>query len=68
LPDEVKAEIVKSLKGHFEEEDEGFLHQIVTGDENWVYHYDPEKKKMVCGISPQSSTIAREIQNPSLCW
>jgi hypothetical protein len=49
LPDEVKAERVKSLKGHFEEEGGGFLQWIVTGDENWVHHYDP-KKKMVCGI------------------
>jgi len=45
LPDVVKTERVKSLKGHFEEEDEGFLHQIVTGDENWVHHYDSEKKR-----------------------
>jgi hypothetical protein len=47
LPDEVKAERVKSLKGHIEEEDEGFLHRIVMGNENWVHHYDPgggEKK------------------------
>jgi histone-lysine N-methyltransferase SETMAR len=22
-----------------------FLHQIVTGDESWVYHYEPESKR-----------------------
>lgn len=45
MPDEVKAERVRSLKGHIEEEDEGFLHRIVMGDENWVHHYDPGGKK-----------------------
>ena len=40
----MKAERVKSLKGNFEEEGEGFLQGMVTVDENWVHHYDPEKK------------------------
>jgi hypothetical protein len=30
--------------GRFEEEGEGFLWRIVTGDETWVHHYDPENK------------------------
>jgi len=25
-------------------EGDAFLHQIVTGDESWVYHYEPESK------------------------
>ena len=26
-------------------EGDAFLHQIVTGDESWVYHYEPESKR-----------------------
>jgi len=30
------------LLGHFKEEGEGLLWQIVTGDKTWVLYYDPE--------------------------
>jgi hypothetical protein len=30
---------------HFEAEGEGFLGRIVTGDETWVHHHQPETKK-----------------------
>ena len=26
-------------------EGDAFLHRIVTGDESWVYHYEPESKR-----------------------
>jgi len=29
----------------FEKEGEDFLKKIVTGDENWVHHYDPDNKR-----------------------
>ena len=28
-------------------EGDAFLHQIVTGDESWVYHYEPESKRQL---------------------
>jgi len=30
---------------HHAREGDAFLHQIVTGDESWVYHYEPESKR-----------------------
>ena len=47
LSDEMKAErirISRELLEHFEKEGEDFL-KIITGDETWVHHYDPEKKR-----------------------
>jgi len=47
LSDEMKAErvrISRELLKRFEIEGEDFL-KIITGDETWVHHYDPEKKK-----------------------
>jgi hypothetical protein len=44
----MKAERVivsREVLGRFEEEDEGFLQWIVTGDETWVHRYDPENKR-----------------------
>jgi len=48
LSDEMKAErvhISRKLLEHFEKEGGDFLKKIVTGDETWVHHYDPEKKR-----------------------
>ena len=68
LLDEMKAErarVPRELLGHFEEKGVRFIWLIVTGDETWVHHYDPENKK-VYGILPQRITSTKEIQ--SLCW
>lgn len=43
--DEMEAERVRvsvELLGNFEEEGEEFLQRIVTGEEVWVHHCDPE--------------------------
>jgi hypothetical protein len=45
--DSMKAErvcISQELLQHFENEGDGFLYRIITGDETWVHHYDPENK------------------------
>jgi len=48
LIDEMKAErarVPKELLGHSEEKGVRFIRPIVTGDETWIHHYDPEYKK-----------------------
>ena len=48
LSDGIKAErvcISRELRERFEKEDEVFLKKIITGDEIWVHHYDPENKR-----------------------
>ena len=68
----MKAERIKSLKGHFEEEGEGFLWGIVTGDENWVHHCDPEKKDGLWNTSTKYHQCERNSKPKRLlvksCW
>jgi len=48
LSDEIKAERVRiswELLERFEKEAEDLLKKIITGDETWVHHYDPENKR-----------------------
>jgi len=48
LSDEMKAErvrISRELLERFEKEGEDFLKKIIIGDETYVHHYDPEKKR-----------------------
>ena len=47
LSDEMQAErvrISRKLLKRFEKEGEDFVKKIITGDETWVHHYDPENK------------------------
>jgi hypothetical protein len=44
LTDELKAERIRSFKGNSEEDGEGFLKQIVTGDKTRDHHHDPENE------------------------
>jgi len=46
--DEMKAErgrISRELLERFEKDGEDFLKKIITGNETWVHHYDPENKR-----------------------
>lgn len=48
LTDEMKAnrkQICEQLLTRYEAEGDAFLHRIVTGDESWAHHYDPEMKR-----------------------
>ncbi|GFR70867.1 histone-lysine N-methyltransferase SETMAR [Elysia marginata] len=53
-----KSAICRELLAKFDEDGEDFLRQIVTGDESWVHHYDPESK--------QQSKEYRNKTSPSL--
>jgi hypothetical protein len=39
-----RCRVSRKILGRFEEEGEGLLQWIVTGDETWVHHYDPGNK------------------------
>ena len=40
-----RVQISRELLVKFDEDGKDFLRQIVTGDESWVHHYDPESKQ-----------------------
>jgi hypothetical protein len=37
--------ICSKLLERFDAEEEGFLSWVITGDETWAHHYEPEKKR-----------------------
>jgi hypothetical protein len=39
-----------------------FLHQIVTGDESWVYHYEPEGKRQSMQWKHPSSPATQKFK------
>jgi len=43
-------------------EGDAFLHQIVTGDESWVYHYKPESKRQLIQWKHSSSLASKEVK------
>ena len=59
-----RVKVSRELLDHFEEKGEGFLWWIVTCDEIWVLHYDPENRRPYM----EYLQSIKEIQNQSLCW
>jgi len=47
----------------FTSDPDKFMHQIVTGDETWVHHWDPESKQQAM----QRRCFIKEIQIASIC-
>ena len=59
LSDAIKAErvrISRELLERFEKEGEDFLKKIITGDETWVNHYEPENKRQSMEYGHKEST------------
>jgi hypothetical protein len=43
---ERRVDLCQVLSRRHETEGDGFLQRIVTGDESWVHHFQPETKKV----------------------
>jgi hypothetical protein len=43
-------------------EGDAFIHRIVTGDESWVYHYEPECKKQLMQLKHPSSLANKKFK------
>jgi hypothetical protein len=39
-----RMQVCQDLFNHYEAEGDSFLDRIITGDEMWCYHYEPESK------------------------
>ncbi|GFO29040.1 histone-lysine N-methyltransferase SETMAR [Plakobranchus ocellatus] len=48
--------------GHNNAEGEAFLQPILTGDESWVYHYDPECKALSMEYRHKTSPSPRKFK------
>ncbi|GFS22878.1 LOW QUALITY PROTEIN: histone-lysine n-methyltransferase setmar-like protein [Elysia marginata] len=65
LTDEMKMQrktTCAELLKRYEEEGEEFIQQIVTGDESWVHHYDPESKRQSMEYRHKSSPSPRKFK------
>ena len=65
LTNDMKAERVRvcgELLARYEEEGECFLRRIVTGDESWVHHYDPENKKQSMEFRHKGSPCPKKFK------
>ncbi|GFS04208.1 histone-lysine N-methyltransferase SETMAR [Elysia marginata] len=65
LTDEMKRQrktTCAELLKHYEEEGEEFIQRIVTGDESWVHHYDPESKRQSMEYRHKSSPSPRKFK------
>jgi len=54
------------LKRNREKGDQ-FLLNIVTGDESWIHHFDPEEKRQHA-IQTHFISSPEKIQNSAVCW
>ncbi|GFO49450.1 transposase [Plakobranchus ocellatus] len=50
------------LLERYNAEGEAFLQRILTGDESWVYHYDPESKAQSMECRHKTSPSPREFK------
>jgi len=46
----------------YREEGDNFLQQIVTGDETWIHHYEPESKRQSMQWKHPSSPVAKKFK------
>ena len=46
----------------YREEGDNFLQQIVTGDETWIHHYEPERKRQSVQWKPPSSPVVKKFK------
>ncbi|KAL4121904.1 hypothetical protein QTP88_014324 [Uroleucon formosanum] len=57
-----RVEICRQLLLRFDRERENFLNIIVTGDESWVHHYDPENKRQSMEFHHKTSPAPKKFK------
>ena len=57
-----RVQICRELLAKFDEDGEDFLRQIVSGDESWVHHYDPESKQQSKEYRHKTSPSPKEFK------
>lgn len=60
-----RVEICQRLLDRYNNEGEEFLNRIVTGDETWVHHYDPESKRQSMEWKHPNSPATKKFKTPA---
>jgi histone-lysine N-methyltransferase SETMAR len=67
----IRVECSQKLLNRYHQEGEQFLLKIVTGDETWVHHYDPEEKRQSMeyrlSLLPSSKSSRFSLLQERLC-
>jgi hypothetical protein len=62
-----RVESCEELLKRYREEGGQFLLNIVTGDESWIHHFDPEEKQQSMQYRHASCPRLKKIQNSAIC-
>ena len=54
--------VSKYLLSLYEDDPEEFMHRVVTIDETWIHHLDPETNNRVCNGSTLAQPILRNLR------
>ena len=57
-----RVEICDELLKRYREEGDQFLLNIVTGDESWIHHFDPEEKRLSMQYRYTSSSCPKKFK------
>jgi len=57
-----RVEICEELLKHYREEGDQLLLNIVTGDESWIHHFDPEEKRLSMQYRHTSSPCSKKFK------
>jgi histone-lysine N-methyltransferase SETMAR len=60
-------EICEELLKRYHEEGDQFLLNIVTRDESWIHHFDPEEKRLSTQYGYTSSPRPKKFKNSAVC-
>lgn len=58
----VRLNICQELKRRYQEEGEAFLERIVTCDETWIHHFEPESKRQSMEWKHVSSPVRKKFK------
>lgn len=61
-----RVDICRQLLFRYNREKEDFLNIIVTGDESWVHHYDPENKRQSMEFRHKTSPCPKKFKVQAL--
>ena len=63
---EHRIQVCQDLLNQYEAEGDSFLDRIITGDETWCHHYEPESKWQVQGVATCEFPFEEKVQDAAL--
>ena len=61
-----RVEVCEELLKRYREKEDQFLLNIVTGDESWIHHFDPEEKRLSMEYRQTSSPRPKKLKKKAV--